>query len=288
MGSADPQTTNYMRTERQLIKRSTINSLCRGLGPVLVLMIVNAATAATYNTGTERINRTQSGSGFSWDVHYLRGFDGMSVYKDVQIDFDFSLSAYTTVTLQTQYRNDTKAGIESMFNNKFGVKDMDTGQVFPFKVEVTYDGPPDQTVHIMTHPGSSINDSNYNMTHWIADQTDDIVSRAHEFGHMIGLWDEYSGGALNPNDPIISANGLMGSGTLNGGINVQMYPRYYNQFADYVTGLNPDPTWVVVYVPEPSSFVLLIVFGPGILALARRRKMDSRTPPPITSIAASN
>ena len=44
---------------------------------------------------------------------------------------------------------------------------------------------------------------------WYVNSPPTII--AHEIGHMIGAYDEYRGGALSPDQPLIDTNSIMGS-----------------------------------------------------------------------------
>ncbi|MDD5011715.1 MAG: PEP-CTERM sorting domain-containing protein, partial [Phycisphaerae bacterium] len=90
---------------------------------------------------------------------------------------------------------------------------------------------------------------------------------AHEVGHMFSLYDEYSGGAVNPSDPLIDYSSIMGS------LASVVYERHYQPFLDW---LQPeasgrelylddyDPSWVNPEIPEPATLFLL-GFGAVIL-----------------------
>jgi hypothetical protein len=120
---------------------------------------------------------------------------------------------------------------------------------------------------------------------------------AHEFGHLIGLFDEYLGGTLKsgfaprclaedfPNPVNFFCDGLMGTPKR------PVVSRYYDDivmgFGDFtsrnvVLGSLPTPPYyipqtgggstfpetAIVYVPEPSTIML---FGAGIFGAIRRR-----------------
>jgi hypothetical protein len=42
-----------------------------------------------------------------------------------------------------------------------------------------------------------------------------------------------------------------------------MYARYYQQYYDYIKGLNPDGSFIPLAVPEPSQVALLLVVDVG-------------------------
>lgn len=65
---------------------------------------------------------------------------------------------------------------------------------------------------------------------------------AHEVGHYLGNYDEYPGGAVNPNGSHMNVpDSLMGTGS-------NLYDRHYSFVSD----------WAAVYaVPEPSSLIIV-------------------------------
>lgn len=110
-----------------------------------------------------------------------------------------------------------------------------------------------------------------NLSGWGNSYLDEFA--AHEFGHMLGLWDEYSGGAVGP-DGLINTGGLMA--TLNG----PTLDYYYRGFSDWLDGKLNEPEPVVgadigpvegpvSHTPEPGTLLLL---ASGILGMAAWRK----------------
>lgn len=48
----------------------------------------------------------------------------------------------------------------------------------------------------------------------------------------------------------------------------EMLPRYYDQYLGYISTLNPDHTFRLDPVPEPST-IILVSLGSGITLLVR-------------------
>lgn len=240
---------------------------------VVIMGLPNLAIAA-YVTGSEYVNYLRQSPAytvgadaygpFEWNVRYTRSFDGTQFRKDVQVGFAFDAALNFTEEQKLAYRVAAETNIEQTWNGRYYIEDTATHTYFPLLVDVTLIGPIDQTVTVKATRGAS--DPVYDMTHWYVDQ-DTRSYQAHEFGHMLGLFDEYLGGALNQvPDPLLSADGLMGLGALS--TTPVMYARYYQQYLDFMNSLNPGGSFRLV--PEPSS-LWLAVAAILLLGLARSR-----------------
>jgi hypothetical protein len=251
------------------------------LMPATLLAAICAFTLrvdAQYNTGTTNISGSRStpqygdtnlmdNAGnkgpfgpYGWNYSYTRSFDGTSFTKDIEIKFQFD----TNVTVdQGTYIANAIANVASIWDNKFEIKDDSNGKLFPINVVITTNGPFNQTVQVHA------NQNREDMLNWGQNST--AATMGHEVGHMMGLYDEYIGGAVNqyPN-PTLSNDGLMGLGALTA--NPVMYARYYQQFLDYMNQLNPGGTFELVPVPEPAALGLLLL---GFLAFAGRHRLLS-------------
>jgi hypothetical protein len=198
---------------------------------------------------------------FGWYINYTMNFDGRRVMNNVQIDFVFDLTLGFTAAQKTAYMANAERRIEGIWNNQYWIADANNNATYPIMFDLSVVGPYAQTVFIGDGPGRA------SVFSWFDDSSAAIM--AHEFGHMLGLFDEYIGGAVNryPN-PTLSRDGLMGLGASQG--RFQMYPRYYQQDLDFVRGLNPGQRFrLQAAVPEPSTSALFLI---GALALAAYRK----------------
>lgn len=225
---------------------------------------------------------------FSWEVHYDRSFDGVSVVKQVEILFSFVNAIGYTSAQKAAWAADAEQAIESLWNGKYVIEDLVNNKVYSVGVDVvpTVVLAPgaDQTVSVELQPaGCAANPNNLecrdSMTRWFVDSTDSI--QAHEFGHMIGLYDEYLGGALDSaTNPTLSSDGLMGLGALSQ--TPVMYARYYQQHLSFLAGIDIDsypggsvgletPELVLRPVPEPGTWALMGVGALLIGARLRRR-----------------
>ncbi len=228
------------------------------------LILLVTAAEAHYVNGSQNVNGNRSTAQYTddgttygpygWNYSYTRKFDGTSITKDIEIDFVFDEDlGYTDEEQKIAYRQQVEQQIEGMWNNKFVVTD--GTNTFPCVLDITTTGPFNQTVRV------SAGDGRADMTHWYVQNSASIV--AHEVGHMMGLFDEYIGGAVDqyPN-PTLSEDGIMGNGVLLA--NPTFYPRYFQQYADYMTQINGHPphSFTVVAVPEPAGIVAVLLLVP--------------------------
>lgn len=188
-------------------------------------------------------------------------------------DIEFSsqnLRIYTSIYLSplsgvTQEQIDAlepvwEAGIEDRWNNRYQIlhnSEYTYGIIF----DVTFAGnylPSRDHYQVLVRPGP---DRSY-INLWDTADTGRVV--AHEYGHMVGNYDEYSGGALDPNNPIIDTTSLMG-GTSD---DVVTYARNYEGVVTWLRYKYPFDTLEVVAIPEPATLGLLLMGG---LVMLRKR-----------------
>jgi len=163
----------------------------------LITLCTNAG-AVTYEW--EHQSKYMTSGVYGWVSSYDIGF-----YNDtLMVDVDIYLAGYTPAdTLKSRW----ESGIESIWStNRFSVP-------ISFNVDWVTTGY-DYVVNVTNSTGR------WNMLNWYTigaggwgDAYQEEVA-AHEYGHMIGEWDEYSGGAVNPTTQLINTGGIMC--TLNG------------------------------------------------------------------------
>jgi len=241
-----------------------------------VFLLASTGSAYAYFTGSEYVSgsRTTPQYGdsslldnagnpgpfgpYSWNYAYIRSFDGVKLAKHVEINFVFDAGLGYTDAQKAAYKSAVEANVEGIWNDKFWIEDNDSGDLFALTVDLTTDGSFNQTVAV--HAGSGRAD----MLNWYVD--DIAATNAHEFGHMLGLFDEYIGGAVDKYPkPTLTDVGVMGLGALSA--NPVMYARYYQQYLDFMNVLNPGHSFALV--PEPSVLALLSI-GIILMALARQ------------------
>jgi hypothetical protein len=203
-------------------------------------------------------------NGFGWDYNYDIEFrDGaLRIYTEIQ----FSLSGGVTQAQLDALKPVWESGIENTWNNKYYIV-KDNTYSFPIIFDITYGGPTfNYTVTV--RPGPAI--SNY--ITWDTQDTGLVV--AHEFGHMVANFDEYSGGATNPAGELIDPTSIM-TDTPHRGPDDTLYARHYEGFRSWLASKDPNEQFTLKPVPEPAS-ILLLANGLGLLCLLRLRKACHR------------
>jgi hypothetical protein len=227
--------------------------------PAAALSIGSEFVTGTESTPAYTVGGTTYGP-FGLNFSYVRSFDGTRVAKDVQINFVFDAALGYNAAQQAAYRATAEANVEGIWNNKYMIVDIATNSVFPVGVDMTTTGPRfDQSVKVSPAFGRA------NALNWFVGDTGQV--NAHEFGHLLGLYDEYIGGGIDrfPN-PTLTNTGLMGLGTSLA--TPEMLPRYYEEYLGYISALNPDHTFRLEPTPEPST-IILVSLGSGITLLVR-------------------
>ena len=251
------------------------------LSAILVSFALAGSASAALTTGSENVSGTRTtpayGNGdlkdnagnpgpfgpYSWDYSYTRSFDGNKLVKDIEIDFSFDAALGYTDAQKADYKKAAESAVEGVWNNKYAIKDTATGKLIPIIVDITLSGPFNQKVQVHQGPGRA------DMTNWYT--SDSASVNAHEVGHMMGLYDEYIGGAVDKYPgPTLSDDGLMGLGALSD--KPVMYSRYYQQYYDYIKRLNPDSSFILLAVPEPSQVMLFVVGLTLVGVYAQKRK----------------
>jgi len=100
---------------------------------------------------------------------------------------------------------------------------------------------------------------------WDDEYQEELV--AHEVGHMYGLWDEYAGGAVNPDTGLVNTGGLMH--TLDNAPTLDYY--YDDMLSWYEDNVEEESTDPSTSVPESGTLALASIGLIGMLVGCRRR-----------------
>ena len=199
---------------------------------------------------------------FGWtDVDvYLRGADPGSALRDIW-----------------------EEGIESIWSNAFDLSDGTYFYDTVFNVDwLNTSVGADHTVNVIVGNG------NVNLTQWYTGRPSGYsysrqgVIAAHEFGHMIGLFDEYRNGALNP-EGLIRNNSIMGRNLSSPRID------HFDAFLEWAQinsgvaslALVADSGVDNYFVSEPNSLAILLLsicMALSIKTKSRRNSIEVRGP----------
>ncbi len=207
-----------------------------------------SAVAADLSIGTflepiadiqsQMVSGFKTSGDFGWNYQY----DWQFIDQMMKISLDIDLVGDDPGDLVSVW----EAGIENIWSNKYDI--IDGNFTYPLLFDVNFvDSNADQVVTIHAGAGHT------NMTNWFLDESagwgneyhDEIA--AHEFGHMLGLYDEYEGGAVNPDiDQNIFTDSLM----------ADLKPTQPRHYADILQLLinetSRDLSLAVASLPVPS------------------------------------
>lgn len=219
----------------------------------LILLLATSAAAEAITFDYEHVSGSRYSAPYGWAYSYDIGF----IDDALRVDIDIALhGAAVADALLSRW----ESGIESIWStNRFSVPIL-------FNVDWVTLGY-DYLVRVVDDGGR------WNMRTWYTvgaanwgDSYQEEVA-AHEYGHMLSLWDEYTGGAVNPATGLVGTGGLMH--TLSGGT----LDSYYDPFLDwYEARIGEVDSGEPIPTPEPSTFLLL---GSGLLAVAVARRRQA-------------
>ncbi len=230
---------------------------------------VNGTTNQTeYYTGNGQ-NLTAHATNYGWGFQYTRTFDGSNVEIDVELKFDWRLTSLTPAQQLTQMAA-WESNIEGWWNNRYSIV-KDELYWFGIVFDVTFGGYDDGQggkefdQQVVVRPGNGRAD----MGNWYL--SDAAQTNAHEFGHMLGLFDEYWSGALDTGKlgadglPVTDYSYLMGANKNSLAYGGGMKKAYYLPFMTWLDSLDEDPDQRYALIPEPGTLFLLAA---GLLGIA--------------------
>jgi hypothetical protein len=189
----------------------------------------------------ERIEGTLTSSIYEWDYGYDISFSNLEMNIELRL---YQRDLDPTSALAQLW----ETGIENTWNHKFDIVDNRS-----FHYHINFD--------VVFY--SELSGFVHHSVDWTSDTSGQAA--AHKAGHLIGLYDEYSGGWVNPSNPIIDMNSIMGDPDR------AVCERYYQAFVNWVKPaangrklslIDYDADWPNPEIPEPATIFLL---GLGIL-----------------------
>ena len=167
---------------------------------ILILLGTGCPVSEPPPSPLETVSRQlQAGNGKSWPVRFDIGLQGERVTVRVNIRV-IPLEGVTHGEID-RHLPLWKQAIETHWGQSFAL-DAHDGSRYPLRVEVDFT-PQHPHYEVMIHGAYAHTD----MLNWnITDKPDAV---AHEFGHMLGAFDEYVGGMSDPNNRTLDTDSIM-------------------------------------------------------------------------------
>lgn len=160
--------------------------------------------------------RITANNGFVWNYGYDIELEDSALLVHVAINLIPAGGA--TKPEIDRIKSAWEAGIERIWSRRFSLV-TPSGKQYPIVVDVTFKGSRFHHEVIVRPGGGHSNELNWNIP-------DSPEIAAHEFGHMIGAFDEYRRGAIAPRGAIIDNTSIMTSKSTGG----TSYARHYEGF----------------------------------------------------------
>ena len=212
----------------------------------------NPLASVSYENVTGSVSADNGyGWNYSYDIGY--GFADFTPYTqtdgpEVKVRVDVQLTGDDP---GSSLKDTWQTGVYDIWSDKYAIQNGSDSYPIEFSLNwVTANA--DQTVNVVYATGRD------NMTTWYTDLSGwgnsyQDEAAAHEYGHMLGLYDEYSGGATDPTTHQVTSY-LMG--TLDG--TVAQY--YYNFVLNWLQGKNPGAS--LSLAADPTSPAMPLAANP--------------------------
>ncbi len=158
---------------------------------------------------------------FRWNAAFEQTWSHIVIR--ISLNPDSGIPASTMNNLMTTWRN----GIQNTWNNHWGCGRLGES-VCPFTFEVQWvTTNPQHTVRVRQGSGRA------NMLNWYTQNGGGVA--AHEFGHMLGLVDEYSESSVCPNRNPVNTGTIMDNNSNN--IPDRMMTKFADNIGSNVVGI---------------------------------------------------
>lgn len=236
---------------------------------IALLFPVAAQAIPIADIGSEYQQRLLISGRFGNPVRYDIAF------TDQNLTIDVDVRLYGDYTTPAQ-RNVYTRGVNEYWSNAFDIYDGEYRYDTVFNLNLVEENP----FFDVEITGDITRQYNVQTWHYGASGR----NPAHEFGHMIGLYDEYPDGAVNPYTGLIILDSLMGNGE-------KVYEHHFTRFIDwlgdksgrelslladagdnYYTVIPGAELTPIEEVPEPGALGLV---GLALAALSIRKRQHS-------------
>jgi MYXO-CTERM domain-containing protein len=234
-----------------------------GAGTLGLLGYTNAGAPVQYGGAANVL--VDHTANFGWNSNFSAECINGRVRITVAANFDWTNSGLTTAAQQNAKFASFKSNVEGWWSDRYGIQTTMGTVPIDFvltNTAYTMGAAYDQNVTVLA------GNSRANLTTWYADAP--AVVEAHEFGHMIGAWDEYWSGAIDPVNLTTDYTSLMGvaNQTVSG---TGLRARYFNDVLNWFQGSawNVPGASSIIAIPTPGGVALLVLGG---VVLSRRRR----------------
>jgi hypothetical protein len=204
-----------------LIQKQTVSPIKRLLRFLVLAACAVFLPAALCQADTIQVREDMSSGRTRW----VSAFDVEVSADEIMIGIDISLLLPKAVNraLFKEKVSRWEAAIESVWNDRFYASVDQVELPVKFAIRFTHFKPQHR---VIVHPGDWVP----NQHNWYIDTPGFVV--AHEIGHMLGAYDEYNGGALSPERPVIDSTSIMGGKPSQG----RAYARHLALFESKLMG----------------------------------------------------
>ncbi len=201
----------------------------------LCLLVLVSSPAQGVDEPDILAGKLESGR-YNWHYRYSIEFDEPEIVVGVAINLIGS-GGVSRVQLDG-VKPSWEKEIEDVWSNRYALI-TESGRQLPIIIDADFSG---TTFHhdVIVVPGGGRSDE----LNWHIMNSPQMA--AHEFGHMIGVYDEYRGGALDPVKSIVDPGSIMTSNPVSG----RTYARHYEQFKEWFMAKTGQRVEVIEIVGE--------------------------------------
>lgn len=192
----------------------------------LVLIFFNEQNSISTEIGaipTETVSgRLSAKNGFKWNYGYDIELKDEALFVRVSINL-IPASGVTRLELD-RVKPGWKAGIEDVWSRKYAIV-TSSGKLYPIFIEAIMRG---RRFHheVIVRPGVGAT----NELNWYLNDSPELA--AHEFGHMLGLFDEYKGGANHREILVFDNTSIMANTPKGKEAQIHHYHRFQSWFVE--------------------------------------------------------